>query len=56
MTEVDDVPIGHAAIDGQYWHIGAMTMRLPRACSVPIESGGILEKRRMGDSIGIDSL
>jgi hypothetical protein len=29
MTEVDDVPIGHAAIDGQYWHIGAMTMRLP---------------------------
>ena len=27
-----------------------------RACSVAIESGGILEKRRMGDSIGIDSL
>src|SRR6516165_300603 len=27
-----------------------------RACSVPIESGGILAQRRMGDSIGIDSL
>jgi len=36
MTEVDDVPIGHAAIE--YWHIGAMTIRLANS-RVPTRNG-----------------
>jgi hypothetical protein len=39
MAEVDEVPVGHAAIDGpEYWHIGAMTIRLANS-RAPTRSG-----------------
>ena len=28
MAQVNQVPIGHLPIDPEYWHIGAMTIRL----------------------------
>jgi len=28
MAQVDEMPVGRSAIDGEYWHMGETTMRL----------------------------
>src|SRR6516164_3115264 len=41
---------------GRHTMLSEGTVSLSRACSAPIESGGILVGPRMGEAIGIDSL
>ena len=38
MTKMNDVPVRHASVLAEYWHIGAMTMRLA-SCRVPTRNG-----------------